>query len=163
MKNAFASLIGLMLASGYAHAEGNCPEGYYPYNATGVQVACAPIPGYGGNSQPADPGPSWETRWGAIAAGGGGFGAQDGMSSKRRAHRAAMHACKESGGGKSCKVLFSYYNQCGAIAWGDNAKAGWAGAPELDQSKNNALKECSSRTTNCKLFHSGCSYPQQVR
>lgn len=46
----FISLISLTLfsltMSGVAHAEGNCPPGYYPVGGQGVQ-GCAPIPNYG--------------------------------------------------------------------------------------------------------------------
>jgi Domain of unknown function (DUF4189) len=161
MKNAFVSLIGLTLASGYVHAEGNCPKGYYPYNATGAQVACAPIPGYGGSNAPSDPGPQWQTRWGAIATTNGAFGAANDMPSKRKATREALKSCRANGGQK-CTVKMTFYNQCGALAWGDAGNTTF-NSPELKDAEESAVKGCNEHTRNCRVFYSACSYPARVR
>jgi Domain of unknown function (DUF4189) len=161
MRNTLGLVLGLLLASGHANAEGNCPEGYYPYNATGVQVACAPIPGYGGSGEPADPGPSWQTRWGAIATADGAFGTSNDMTSKRRAERQAVADCKKKGGNR-CKVKIAFYNQCAALAWGETAGMTFR-SPEIADAEQSALKQCSAQSKDCKIYYSGCSYPKQVR
>jgi Domain of unknown function (DUF4189) len=166
MKSTAVIFIGLMLASGYANAEGHCPKGYYPYNATGAQVACAPIPGYGGGDQPVDPGPRWASLWGAIAVGsdrsGGVLGTASDMSSKRKAEQRAMKECKNRGGDRNCRVEISYRNQCGVIAWGDRYYH-TARADSSDNAAEMAMKGCNGKTSNCRVFHSSCSYPQRMR
>jgi Domain of unknown function (DUF4189) len=145
-------------------AEGGCPDGYFPVGGgnAGWQ-GCAPMD-TGGAREPANPGPRWASRWGAIAAGGGGFGAPENAPSKRRAEKAALKQCKATAGksGSACQVITSYYNQCAAISWGDNGKVGWASAPEIADAKAASLDTCGKNTTNCKLHYAGCSYPERV-
>lgn len=75
-------------------------------------------------SAPQVPQGYWETRWDAIAIGstatGGGVGVSKDMINKRKAEKAAMLQCKATGGGKSCRIARSYYNQCAVIAWGEH-------------------------------------------
>lgn len=138
-----------------------CPHGYMPLG--GGQAGwsgCAPI---GNAAQPPDPGPEWATRWGAIAVdpSRSAWGFFDGAPSKRRASKAAVDSCKKNGG-KKCKIYIAYYNQCGALASGDNRITTF-GAPESEQAEREAIRSCSEKTENCGVVHSGCSYPQQVR
>ena len=124
-------------------------------------TGCAPV---GAPDQPPpDPGPQWASRWGAIAVDSlhGKWGYIDGAASKRQASKAAISACKADGG-KKCKVLIAYYNQCGAMASGD-ARTTTFRAPEIAQAEQEAVKFCSEATQNCGVVHSGCSYPEQVR
>ena len=151
----------VFLIAGSSWAEGgSCPDGYYPIGGQGFQ-GCAPIPTR--ENPPPDPGPQWVTRWGAIAydATLGRIGSIEDMPSKRKADKAALTQCKRKGG-KSCKVIASYYNQCGAMAWGNGFFAAWR-APEREQAESNAINECSQGTGQCQVFYSGCSYPVRVR
>jgi len=112
---------------------------------------------------PPNPGPQWATRWGAIATDGANsrLGGAENLSSKRRAQKAAIGVCKKNGGTK-CKVLHAYYNQCGVLAWGDD----WAqtySAGTIEKATEMAIQQCLTKTANCKVFYSGCSYPEQVR
>ncbi len=140
---------------------GSCPDGYFPIGGQGVQ-GCAPIPGEP-NSPPPPPGPQWATRWGAIAYDSktGGLGGVEGLSSKRKAGKAATASCKKSGG-RSCKVISSYYNQCGAIAWGNDHFVTWRG-PLRSEIEQRAVSDCNQKGGDCKIFYSGCSYPERVR
>lgn len=161
-----AFVLLLLFATWDAWAEGNCPQGYYPVGGgNGGWAGCAPIPGAGGgqSTAPPDTGPQWAKRWGAIAydSVAGSLGGADGMMSKRKADKAALSTCKKKGG-KSCKVIASYYNQCGAMAWGNGFFAAWR-APEREQAESNAINECSQGTGQCQVFYSGCSYPVRVR
>lgn len=152
----------LLLCSFASLAEGNCPSGYYPIGGPDVQ-GCAPIPGSGGSGSPTNPGPHWATRWGAIATDGAAsrLGGAEGLSSKRRAQKAAIAACKKNGGTK-CRVLHSYYNQCGVLAWGNDLAQAYS-AETTERASTGALRVCSEKTANCKVFYSGCSYPEQIR
>lgn len=135
-----------------------CPEGTYQQSTSDV-VYCVPIAGRGvGQSQ----GPQWLTQWGAIALGGGGFGAARGESSKRKAERIAMKACKDSGGGKKCHIGLSYFNQCAAYAVADNYYVGMARGPDLGEVRRQAIGYCGQGGENCRVTYSACSYPAQV-
>lgn len=128
---------------------GTCPLGYYLHNMPGV-MGCAPIPGYGGGGSPLDPGPQWETRWGAIATSCSGYAAASDQSSKRKARKEALRKCKAAGYSR-CKISLEYYNQCGALAWGESYMA-TCGASELEQAEALAIKSCEERSANCKVI-----------
>lgn len=153
----------LLLSAANVGAEHNCPNGYYPIGGgnAGWQ-GCAPMQG-GGTGHPGPVGPSWADRYGAIAIDPttGKFAGVDGMSSRRRAEKAALAGCKRDGGSK-CKVLDRYSNQCGSLAWGDSAAHSFH-APTAQMADDGAVRLCSARTTNCDIFFSGCSYPERVR
>lgn len=153
-----------LLVAGSAWAEGNCPQGYYPVGGgNGGWAGCAPIPS--NNAPPPNTGPQWAKRWGAIAIDDqvSRFGGAEGYSSARCAEKAAIAICKKNGGTKSCKVSGgAYYNQCGALAWGDTlARISTAGT--IEEAQKYAVQGCSQRTANCKIYYSGCSYPERVR
>jgi Domain of unknown function (DUF4189) len=141
-----------------------CPEGSAPTGGPDVQ-ACAPIPGFDPSiPSPAPSGPQWATRWGSIAIDAvlSRFGGSEGHSSKGRAEKAAVRQCKANGGGKSCKIIGAYYNQCGALAWGDSRAESYR-APTLEAAEQQALQFCGKYTTNCKIYYSGCSFSERVR
>ncbi len=87
-------------------------------------------------------------RWGAIAYGGGGFGAAKDMATLGKAKKAALRECRESGGGKQCKVAMSYSNQCAAYAIGDDDSVGVARSPSPDEAHTLATASCAESTTN---------------
>lgn len=161
-------LVVILLFSAFMHgakAEGGCPDGYYPIGGgNGGWSGCAPIPGSGGGAyQPRDPGPMWATKWGAIAVDGttGKFAGIEGLSSERKANKAAIKECRKNGG-KQCKVIAAYYNGCGAMAWGDSKVTSYMG-PQRQEAIDLAVKSCSKETTNCQAYYAGCSYPVRIR
>jgi Domain of unknown function (DUF4189) len=139
----------------------SCGEGYIQQGGQGTLV-CVPMQ-QASSEVLRDPGPQWVTRWGAIAVDGeaGKFGGVDGLVNKRKAKKAAIKECRKNGG-KNCKLLSSYYNQCGVMAWGDNRYTGYTG-PNLEQTIDLAVTACNKETTNCKPYYAGCSYPKRVR
>jgi hypothetical protein len=153
---AMTALLGLGLTT---PASANCPPGYYQTSQTDY-VGCAPLPSNGG--APAAPsGPQWASRYGAIAITNGAFGAANGMSSKRKAEKAAMKQCVANGG-KACRIRDTYWNQCVALAWGDDLNSVDFGA-DKPQVEANAMARCSKSTKNCELYYSACSYAERIR
>ena len=146
-----------------AWAEGNCPSGYYPVGGgnAGWQ-GCAPMPSAAGGS-PSDPGSQWATRWGGIAVDGdrGSFGGVEGQPNKRKAKQAALDECRKDGG-KRCEVIATYYNQCGAMAWGDHQVSSYSG-PDRGKTIDLAIQTCAAKSANCKAYYAGCSYPERIR
>lgn len=167
MKTAYIVFFGLLFVADYAFAEGGCPDGLYPTGGgNGGWTSCAPIPGYdsGSAGQPnAPPAEVWAEQWGAIAVDGGAgrFGGTDNNPSKRKAQKAAIKECQKNGGVK-CKVMVSYRNQCGALAWGDNFFATYRG-PNRDETIQDAVTACGKLTTQCQPYQAGCSYPVRTR
>lgn len=166
MRHIVATLILFSLSIFEVKAEGNCPSGYYPIGGGNAGwTGCAPMnSGSGaGSSEPANPGPSWATRWGAIAADhqAGKLAGVEGLASKREAKRAAIVECKKRGG-KKCKVSIAYYNQCGVLVAGDTV-ANAASGPDIKETTQRAVTQCSQETQNCKSYYSGCSYPERIR
>jgi hypothetical protein len=159
------ALIALLLMSSSTAALA-CPPGYVFREGIGI-AGCQPTgepTGGGGTYSPPDPGPQWATRWGAIAiGGGGGFGASNSLSSKRQAEKAALKQCKLSAkrGSSACEV-FSYYNQCVVIAWGDRAYT-VQGAADIPRATTLAMDYCSHKTINCEIIYSNCNYPVRIR
>ena len=108
-------------------------------------------------------GPEWAVQWGAIAYGGGGFGAARNMPSLNKAKKAALRPCSESGGGNLCKIGLSYSDQCVAYAIGDRYLIGIARSPILEEANAMAISSCSESTTNCKVTYEACSLPVRIR
>ena len=157
----FIAVLAVCMTPGFVFAQ-SCPHGYMPLGGQQAGwTGCAPISAP--DQPPPDPGPQWSTRWGAVAvdAGAGRFGGVDGAVSKRSAYKAAVAACKDNGGRK-CKVLLGYYNQCGAIAWGNNRLESFSAAQQ-QEAMDGAMDYCRAKTENCQIYYAGCSYPQLVR
>jgi Domain of unknown function (DUF4189) len=156
-----------LISPGLAYGENGCMTGYEPWRIPmqGPQD-CVPIPDYlSGGDQPVAPPPAeiWKSKWGAIALdpAKGAFGAADNATSKRKAQSTDLSICK-SRGGKSCKVIGWITNQCLALAWGDSGFHG-SSADTKEAAISDALKMCSTKTRNCEIYHSGCSYPTRIR
>lgn len=154
-------------------AENGCPAGYEPWRIPiQSQSDCMAIPNYGQQSaqQPQqrtpESSPQWLPRWGAIAVGstasGGGVGVASDMSTRRLAEKAALKQCKDTGGGKLCRIEISYSNQCAAIAWGDRFY-NTARAETLELASDLSLGACGKHTTNCKIYYSNCTFPVRIR
>jgi uncharacterized protein DUF4189 len=155
------SVAGLALAEG-----GSCPPGYYPVGGQGAS-GCAPIPEYGAsdgaiNKREAIQ-PVWEMQWGAIAVdfAMGKFGIGNAKRTKDEAENMALDECKKEGG-SGCEIDLTYYNQCGAIAWGaSDARTFRAESKEI--ASIHAIEACSKQTVDCKIYYADCSFPARVR
>lgn len=155
--SAFAGMV--LFFAGPSRAEGGCPDGYFPIGGgNGGWQGCAPMVG-GGD---VDPGPQWESRWGAIATGSGAFGAVENATSKGSAERTALQRCRASAPGTQCKSKGAYRNQCVALAWGDSRALAFR-SPDQADAERMAVAICSQHTTDCQLYYSACSLPVQVR
>lgn len=160
---ALALLAGVLgLTGDPARAEGGtCPSGYYPVNSPGV-MGCAPIPGYDGSDEPEAAGPRWESRWGAVAAGGTGFGDAKGLPSRRAAEKLAMQKCRETAKEPSGCKIYSFANTCAALAWGVDAYS-WQVNEDLNFATSEAMRQCGKMTTDCQIFYSACMAPVRIR
>ena len=160
-------LFGLAILVGFpgstpAYAEGGCPPGYYPSNIPGVS-GCAPI--YS-NADDADDQPEpdvkWQSRWGATALGGGGFGAASNQASSRSAKKLARQQCLQANQGKGCNDIAVYSDQCVAVAAGQKL-AITIRAPGKDVAERYAVAECAKVDTLCEVYYSACSFPVRIR
>lgn len=112
-------LLGSLILHSLAHADGNCPPGYYPIGGQDVQ-GCAPLPGYDQQSPQARTAPpQWESRWGAIATDDdkGVIGSAANMQEKEQAEQTALNDCKAKGG-TECELAKWYSNGCVAMIIG---------------------------------------------
>ena len=151
-------IAGLLISAIVAVA---CPECSAAHARALNNDVAATAPRANGNSAPSAP--VLATRWGAVATGNGAMGVAEMFASREAAERKAMQDCRESApsGGADCAVKVAYFNQCAAIAWGDEGNI-WARGPDLAETEAEAFSSCSSKTTNCVLLYSSCSYPARV-
>ncbi|MEO8001697.1 MAG: DUF4189 domain-containing protein, partial [Arenimonas sp.] len=63
----------------------------------------------------------------------------------RKAEKAALEKCKETGGGKECKISLRYYNQCAVLVRGDNMYV-TLGAENIEVASKLGMKKCSEGT-----------------
>ncbi len=91
----------------------------------------------------------------------GRFGGSENNPSKRKARKAALSECR-SNGGRECKVIADYYNQCGALVSGAGYTVSYS-APQIESAIQSAIDDCSLKTSGCKPFYAGCSYPIRIR
>lgn len=156
-------LVGLLVVSLVTQAQTNCPRGMKPYrtgsdnDGFGVAV-CGPI-----REQVPEPvQPFWATRWGAIATDGpaGAFGAAEGMSSQRKARKAALASCKETGG-RHCKVDMTYSNQCAVTIVGKKTHLSQSAAT-VDEATDIGLRRCREVDGDCRVYYAACSLPKLI-
>ncbi len=163
MKKLFAHLplLLVLLIQTKAHAEGRCPDGYFPIGGGSAGwEGCAPMgPGADGAQEPET---QLETRWGAVATADGALGVAAGQESHKSAEQQALAHCRTHSEGRVCTVLIAYYNQCVAVAWGD-AGSLWARSPDVYEAEETALSNCQQKTTNCDIYYSACSYAERVQ
>jgi hypothetical protein len=144
----------------------SCGAGFIQEGGQGYML-CVPVEAYyppqSAPSAEAVALPQWATRWGAIAydSKAGRFGGKEGLDSKRKAEKAAIKECKKNGG-SACKIVTSYYNQCGAIAWGSNLLTASRG-PDRDVTIQQAVESCNNNSNNCQAYYAGCSLPLKIR
>jgi hypothetical protein len=157
-------LMSVLLFFSIVHAEGNCPDGYYPLGTPGGGwQGCAPLPGNDPAYQHA-PQQRWVDQWGAIASdfSHGSIGVSTDNSTKRDAETNALGDC-QSRGGHNCKVEISYYNQCSALVVGDKTHNSGSAAT-IDKAVQLGIKVCSSGgDINCHAYYSACSLPKRIQ
>ena len=160
--------VGLLSLNGLAWGQG-CPQGM-PSAGNPMCVPPDPnnpnAPNYRGNQVPTAPmmpQVRWADQWGAVAIDGttSDVGAVTGISSKRKAEKAAMARCRAKGGG-GCRVQLSYGNQCGVIAWGDDGYS-TAGGTTIGKASEVAVRLCSQHYKNCRIYYAACSLPQRIQ
>lgn len=151
------SAVGMMSFAGVVAAQ-RCPQGL-----AGMPDCVPP-------SHPARQGATggrpvavWVDRWGAMAMGknGSGFSSSEQAVSKRAAMADALNACRVKGG-KDCKVIVHYSNQCAALAWGTSYWVTWR-APTIEEASVEGIRACAKETDDCRIMYAACSLPQRVR
>ncbi|WP_343621755.1 DUF4189 domain-containing protein [Acinetobacter proteolyticus] len=106
--------------------------------------------------------PKWADRWGAVADDSAGIaGIVENKISRSDAERGAVEACKKRGGG-ACNLVFAYHNQCAAIAAGQGGTT-WARAATRELAVQNSMNGCEKERSNCRVYYSGCSLPEQIQ
>ncbi|MGO1071103.1 DUF4189 domain-containing protein [Lysobacter sp. CA199] len=154
-------ILALLITTGSAHAEGGCPQGFYPQNSPSVK-SCIPFPSTGGGT--VQTGPKWSSRWGAIAQDktSGVVGAVANRNNKRQAKKDALAECKARGG-SDCRSELEYINQCVAIIQGLTG-SNFSHAETVEQAIDLGTSACKKRgDTDCHIYYKACSLPVQVR
>ena len=159
-------LLGLLMASSAAHAEGGfCPPGTIDHNnGRAAAIVCSPIPGYTQQQTQQQPAAQWESRWGAIATDGpkGAMGVAADKPSKLEASQAAIQDC-QSKGGVNCKIDVAYDNQCGAVVVGSGGY-NVQNASTSDRAVATGMKICRDEgRTDCHTYYTACSLPVRIR
>ena len=125
----------------------------------------APICIPSGQQAPAAGPPAvWEDRWGAIAQDEktGMTGLAKEQKSESQATKAAISDCIQ-GGGLNCKIIFTYGNECVAIAAGAPG-SGFARNSSLNDAKNQSINSCNKHSsTPCKVVYTDCSLPIRIQ
>lgn len=143
-----------------AHAEGNCPPGFYPVCGQGVQ-GCAPIPGSQANTPTgvARPQGRWIDGWGAVASSASTHdtGFSSGIRSRSGAEKMAIQRCSEDCA-RDCRIIQAI--QESMFAWavpvtdGPGTAAGLARAPGLKNAESMAPSECvDPEGRTCDIFY----------
>ncbi|WP_414649805.1 DUF4189 domain-containing protein [Dyella sp.] len=103
----------------------------------------------------------WKSRWGAIAydKDTDRISLSSGEKSKRVAVKKVMKNCEEKGG-KQCRLVFAYHNQCAAIA-SNEGKISYGTGPYKNIAEDLVMKNCK-KTGSCELIYSKCSYAERV-
>ena len=153
------------------HAEQGCPDGFTPNAAGTPGMQCIPV---GGQTRPGDgsggvspSSPTWAKRWGAIASdSSGAIGVSSEQTSRRKALKGALAHCR-SKGGTDCSVALEYHDQCAAVAWGgegSSSRTMFSSAANQSEAEGRALDNCKQTVgAACKVFYSGCSYPERTQ
>lgn len=162
--SAAAMLIVGLLSSASGLAQTACPQGVTPGSSQ-----CLPSP-QGGDQTVREAEPRWRLTWGAIALDDKtvSIGTATGQASRRAALKEATRKC-ESIGGRECKVILYYENQCAAIAEPvadikpmiASYKVGLSSQEAVDR----AVQECERNNDvgACKPIYSNCTSPVRIR
>lgn len=156
---------GLLCVSIAGHAQ-QCG---YGVQDGGQCVPADQVPGYQDSlrdrqARPQQPQAIWATRWGAFAADEDTFsiGISENQTSKSAASDQAMRRCRSKGNSSHCKVTYTYYNGCGALAVGTHF-FDVASDTGLSQADSRAMDGCSKGAADCKIAYHGCSLPVRIQ
>ncbi|GAB6413525.1 hypothetical protein bcgnr5379_61230 [Bacillus cereus] len=85
------------------------------------------------------------------------------MESKRKAEKQAIATCAAKGA-TNCKIVLTYNNQCGAMAFADGNMT-VAHAPTDREAASSAMEGCNNKVGagQCKIYYSDCSFAERVR
>ena len=142
---------------GCVSADGTCY--YHPNGASNPDCSIG-----SGNTNNSNGGFDVPTRqkpssYGAVAWGENALGTSANQTTKQGAVDVALQKCGDS----TCKIVAQYSNQCVASTSGlkKNGKYVWQSSFGMTQKKAEqaALRDCSKRAKNCKVFLSECSLP----
>lgn len=103
----------------------------------------------------------WADRWGAIAVdeATGTAGTVSASANKDKAEGQALARCAENGG-KACKLIFTYHNQCVAVTQALKGGGMFAvSAPDEPTASRLALQDCGK---DCHVLYSRCSLPERI-
>ena len=155
-------LIGGLIFTGPATAEGGCPDGYYPISLQGA-TSCAPIPyrsqGQGYQAAPLPSLPSID-RYGVLVFGEAKDGVHKGYTSaafheRQEAIDAAMEQC-QSKGSLNCRVARVMFSNCVSVAKDSGGKLYASEAMSCADDTaidRNALAACSAQGGQaCRTF-----------
>ena len=150
-----------VLALPFAHAQMACPQGVTPGS-----TQCLPS---GPSAQPAPPAARWRFTWGAMAEDEetGNVGTSTGKFSRSAAHREAMRKCKAMGG-RSCRPIFDYKNNCAVVVEpiqfiDGSSIAIYRDGSSTEDASGVALASCAQRNgRECKVNYSNCTRPVLV-
>jgi Domain of unknown function (DUF4189) len=154
-------LSALLLPLRAAHAEGGCPDGYYPIGAPAGQQGpqgCAPIPGY--QQVPTQKEPErWEEHWISLAIDPtrGVLGIDTDEVYSSAAELDAMIDCKERGGVK-CRTWQTFKNTCAAVVAGRDYQL--VIDTDVDEAEDDAMQACRRQgDSTCHVMYADCSRP----
>ncbi|MBD9367753.1 DUF4189 domain-containing protein [Xanthomonas sp. XNM01] len=146
-----------------APAQTACPYGAIPGSALCLpdEVEAAPE---------AQRQPRWKLTWGAMAEdpATGYVGTTTGQPSKRAARRAALANCANMGG-RNCKSVLEYENQCAVVAEAIDTSNGsgaiYQAGPTVEAATVAALPLCKTHNAgrDCQVNYSNCTAPVLVR
>jgi len=175
----FRWILGVIFlcVAGSSLAEQGCPSGQIPAQAGGNMASCGPIPpGYYQQQAPAVTVPSgeWIKTWGAVSVGAidstTSYGVTAGKLSKEDAEQDSLKRCA-SHGEDNCKVAFTYYNQCIAIAEPQinglplsSGSIRFVSAPTVSKASSESSKKCAefnkeTSGVKCKVVYTACTEP----
>lgn len=100
----------------------------------------------------------WLDRWGAIAVdeATATAGTVSASANKSKAEGEALTRCSENGG-KNCKLIYTYHNQCVAVTQAIKGGAMFAVSARDEASASQiALDDCGKE---CRVLYSRCSLP----
>ena len=152
--------LGVLVLSGYVHAQDTCPSGKYRATPRGIPgpVVCAPI-AHDRDGHVVAPPPRAD-QWGAIASdvAANHVATSANHPNKQEAEEAALASCSLDGGA-GCSVAIAYGNGCGALVAGERGLS--AGADVTKEfARQAAMHQCSSNgEQRCHVVHVACSAP----
>lgn len=138
-----------------------CPQGVTPGSAQ-----CLPS---GSGAQNAPSAARWRLTWGAMAEDEetGNVGTSTGKVSRGAARREAMRKCKAMGG-RNCRPIFDYQNNCAVVVEpiqfiDGSSIAIYRDGSSIADASGVALATCAQRNgRECKVNYSNCTHPVLV-